>query len=417
MSGPDDIWTENRFVSDDTFVPYQSIHVNGEPPSNPSCFELAGPRARIFFDPAACGAGIVTCGGLCPGLNNVVRSIVLELYYHYGVRRILGYRYGYHGLNPANGYDPLNLDPDMVSDVHESGGTILGTSRGPQDPAVIVENLRAAGINILFTIGGDGTQRGAHRIHEAAVAMGHPLSVIGIPKTIDNDILYVTYTFGFDTAVEEAAKVIDSAHSEARGVFNGVGLVKLMGRDSGFIAAGATVASGEVNYCLVPEQRFDLDGPKGFLTLLEGRMRTKRHAVIVVAEGAGQDLIPESGSQKDASGNIVHSDIGLFLRDRIRSHFAGLNLPVNVRYIDPSYIIRSKQANTHDAILCDTLARASVHAAMSGKSDILIGDVAGRLLHVPLEMVTAGRKKLEPHGIAWGAVCSSTGQPASFRND
>lgn len=405
----------NPFVADTHFIP---LHITrdlaAERPGN-ILFEKAGPREKIYFDPARVTAGIVTCGGLCPGLNNVIRSLVMSLNRHYGVERILGFRYGYHGLNPANGHPPLELTPELVSDIHEQGGTILGTSRGPEDPEVMVRYLRELGVNILFPIGGDGTQRGAYRIHEAACAAGYPLAVVGVPKTIDNDILYVSRTFGYGTAVNAARQVIDVAHTEARAVLNGIGLVKLMGRDSGFIAAGATLASGEVNYCLIPEQPFELDGERGLLAVLEERLRRKSHAVIVVAEGAGQHLIPRETVERDASGNVKHADIGVFLRDRITAHFRAKSIPVNVRYIDPSYLIRGLPADTEDAILCDGLARNAVHAAMTGRSGLIIGLVHNRMVHVPSHMITAGRKTVSLDGELWKAVLAVTGQPAGWR--
>lgn len=403
------------FVSDDSAIP---LNIEDAAAGRPTtCFEVAGARRVIYFDPARTVTGIVTCGGLCPGLNNVVRSLVLTLYHMYGVRTIHGFRYGYHGLNPANGYPPLALAPEMVSDIHEVGGTILGTSRGPEDKAVMVEYLRSLGVNILFTIGGDGTQQGSLQLQKEAARQGYELCVIGIPKTIDNDILYVSKTFGFDSAVDCARGVIDSAHTEARAVLNGIGLVRLMGRDSGFIAAGATLASGEVNYCLIPEQPFELEGPRGLLSVLEKRLSIKRHAVIVVAEGAGQDLISQSIIERDASGNIRHADIGLFLRQRIISHFGALNRPVNIRYIDPSYMIRGIRANTEDAVLCDLLARNAVHAAMAGITGALIGLMHDRFVHVPIELIAQGRKQVEIQGTLWKAVLSTTGQPVTFLNN
>ncbi len=405
-----------RFKSDSDCVPLHLTHYEGLAPAGQSYFEVAGPRENLFFNPAATKAGIVTCGGLCPGLNNVIRSIFLELHYHYQVPEVLGFQYGYHGLNPSSGYPPVKLDLGVVSDIHESGGTILGTSRGPQQPRVMVDYLRQLGVSILFPVGGDGTQRGALAIHQEAQRQGYPLAVVGVPKTIDNDIQYVSRTFGFDTAVDDARDGIDRAHNEARAVINGVGGVKLMGRDSGVIAANAALASGEVNYVLIPEIPFDLEGPRGLFTVLEQRLLLKRHAVIVVAEGAGQHLIPRDSFTTDASGNTLHADIGIFLRDRFRQHFAARQTPVNVRYIDPSYIIRGQMANTQDAVLCDRLARHAVHAAMAGKSGLIIGLLHDRFIHVPVSMATQGRKKIEPFSSLWNAVLSSTGQPLSFVN-
>lgn len=405
----------NVFVKDSEFIPLHiTTDLERERAGN-MLFEKAGPRAQVYFDAAATRAAVVTCGGLCPGLNNVIRSLVLSLRCHYGVSQVLGIRYGYHGLNPAHGFPPVELQVDDVSDIHETGGTIIGTSRGPEDPAVMLETLRSLGIHMLFPIGGDGTQRGAWKLHAEARRQGYPLAVVGVPKTVDNDIQYVTRTFGYGTAVDRARSIIDVAHTEARAVLNGVGLVRLMGRDSGFIAAGAALASGEVNYCLIPEQEFALEGECGLLAVLERRLARKRHAVIVVAEGAGQELMARAGEERDASGNVKFADIGVFLKDRITAHFQGRGETINVRYIDPSYAIRGLAANTEDAVLCDLLARNAAHAAMAGRSGVIVGYIHNRMVHVPMEMATNGRKKVELGGSLWKGVLAVTGQPASWR--
>jgi 6-phosphofructokinase 1 len=404
----------NVFVKDSQFIPLQITFDLEQQREGNLLFEKAGPRESIFFDAAQTRAAIVTCGGLCPGLNNVIRSLVLSLRCHYGVQGVLGIRYGYHGLNPAHGYPPMELDVDDVSDIHEIGGTIIGTSRGPEDPAVMLEYLRNLGVQMLFTIGGDGTQRGALKLHAEARKQGYPLAVVGVPKTVDNDIQYVSRTFGYGTAVDRARGIIDIAHTEARAVLNGVGLVRLMGRDSGFIAAGATLASGEVNYCLIPEQEFALEGERGLLAVLEKRLARKRHAVIVVAEGAGQNILAKDSLDVDASGNVKFADIGVHLKDRITAHFKAQGQTINVRYIDPSYAIRGLAANTEDAVLCDMLARNAAHAAMAGRSGLIIGYVHNRMVHVPMEMATNGRKKVELEGALWKGVLAVTGQPASW---
>ncbi len=374
-------------------------------------FEKAGPRERIFFQPSYARAAIVTCGGLCPGLNNVIRSAYRQLCI-YGVQEVLGIRYGYAGLNPANGFEPFRIDDDMVDDIHRDGGTILGSSRGEQPAPLMVDTLGKLGVNILLTIGGDGTQRGAHAIAVEARNRGLPLSVVGIPKTIDNDILYTRRTFGFNTAVDRACEVLASAHHEARSYHNGIALVRLMGRDSGFIAAVATLASQEVNFTLVPEVAFTLEGPGGFLAALERRIHRKHHALIAVAEGAGQDLMQAGGTAiRDASGNVLHGDIGRVLKDRIAAHFQERGIAISLKYIDPSYLIRSAPANSEDAWLCDQYARHAVHAAMSGRTDLVIG-YWNTFIHVPMLMATAYRRKIDQESLLWSSVLSSTGQPA-----
>jgi 6-phosphofructokinase 1 len=401
-------------VSDDLRVPLKIVQSAGEPESCDVSFEVAGPRARLYFDAAQTRAGIVTCGGLCPGLNNVIRSAYHELHHFYGVKEIFGFRNGYQGLDPVQGAEPLKLDSEMVNDIHKHGGTILGTSRGPVDVGVAVENLMRRRINILFCIGGDGTQRGANDLYFAAKERGYPLSVVGVPKTIDNDVNYVTRTFGFLTALEESRDILDCAHTEAKSVLNGVSVVKLMGRHAGFIAAGATVASQDVNFTLIPEVPFKLDGEEGFLAALKRRVQARSHAIIVVAEGAGQDLLKQAGEERDASGNVKLADIGLFLRDRITAYFRAEKVPMTLRYFDPSYIIRSRPADSEDAILCDQYARHAVHAAMAGKTGLVIGILHDTFTHVPIEHLADAQKRVLPDGALWHAVLASTGQPARF---
>jgi len=377
-------------------------------------FEKAGPREFLHFRPQYCRAAIVTCGGLSPGINNVIRSVHNELHYHYGVKDILGIRNGYMGLNPEYGLEPIPLEPEMVSNIHKLGGTILSSSRGPQDPKVIVDYLCSLGINMLFCVGGDGTQRGAHAIAQEGLRQRAPLAVVGIPKTIDNDIHFVQRSFGFATALEKAREVLDGAHVEAKGAPNGLAIVKLMGRHAGFIAAGATIASQEVNCTLIPEVPFALEGDDGLLEFLRRRIVRKKHAVLVVAEGAGQDLLDTSAKELDASGNAKLKDIGIYLREKIHAYFSQHAVPIAIKYFDPSYIIRSVPANSADSIICDQMARMAVHAAVAGKTDVLIGYIHNYFVHVPIALAIGGKKYLNPEGDLWMAVIASTGQPDRF---
>jgi 6-phosphofructokinase 1 len=400
----------NRTIRDDVRIP-ERIESGVEPGIQ---FELAGPRGKLFFDPRQTRAGIVTCGGLCPGLNDVIRSLFLQLHHAYGVKEVLGFRGGYQGLDPSRGTEPIVLTPAFVDSIHKEGGTVLGTSRGPVDIGLAVANLIQREVNILFTIGGDGTQRGGNDLFQESKKRGHALAVVGIPKTVDNDVAFVARSFGYLTAVQEAAKVLDRAHTEARCVENGIALVKLMGRHAGFIAAGATVASQDVNFTLVPEVPFKLEGECGFLHALRQRIRKRAHAVVVVAEGAGQDLLAVSGGERDASGNVKFQDIGLFLREQIESYFKAEGVPVVIRYFDPSYIVRSSPANSEDSILCDLFARHAAHAAMAGKTGLVIGYLHDQFIHVPIELLTSRKKHLDPDGSAWSAVLAATGQPERF---
>lgn len=382
------------------------------PPHTDLLIETAGPRERLFFEPSRVQAAVVTCGGLCPGLNNVIRSLFLQLHFHYGARAVFGIQYGYSGFRPDSPNPPVRLTTAMVEGIHNDGGTILGSSRGPVPPAMVVDFLERNEIQMLFCVGGDGTQRGAHLIAEEALRRQAPIAVVGIPKTIDNDIPFVWRSFGYSTALDRAKSVIASAHVEARCSPNGITLVKLMGRDAGFIAAGATLASQEVNFCLIPEAPFRLDGERGLLRTLHQRMIERRHAVIVVAEGAGQDLIPRDALERDASGNVRHADIGLFLQERIKEYFAAQSFPINLRYFDPSYYIRSVPASTDDALLCDQYARHAVHAAMAGKTGMLIGQWYDVFIHVPLPTVAGTKKRMTADGDLWRSVLAATGQPA-----
>ena len=411
-STPDDEVAD--FVPDDARVMLQVETTASAALEPPVLFEKAGPRSRIYFDPSRSRAGIVTCGGLSPGINNVVRAMVLELYYKYGVKDILGYRYGFEGLSPKVGMQPMQLGPDEVRSVHTAGGSFLGLSRGKQEVKLMVDTLVRDRVDMLFVIGGDGSLRGAQAIHAELLRRGVKKTVLGVPKTIDNDVAYVDKTFGFDTAVEIARMAIDGAHAEAVSARNGVAIVKLMGRESGFVAAAATTASAEVNFCLVPEVRFELEGPGGLLMALQKRLNERGHAVIVVAEGCGASLV-DGNVERDASGNVRYAsadaDIGPSLRDAIIGHFKRVSLPITVKYIDPSYMIRSVPANAGDSIFCDALARQAVHAAMAGKTGIAIGRWHGVFTHVPLGITTSYRKRIEPDRTTWLAVTETTGQP------
>lgn len=383
----------------------------------PISFLKAGPRKEIYFDPSKTKAAIVTCGGLCPGINNVIRGLVNGLYYRYKVRNIWGIQYGYQGLIPEYGHEMVKLTPDVVKDIHLFGGTILGSSRGRQDISAMVDALERENINILFTIGGDGTLSGNHVINEEIKRRGLKIVTAGIPKTIDNDVNYMTKTFGFDTAFTTAAAVVRDAHNEATGAYNGVAIVKLMGRDSGFIAANAALAMPDVNFVLVPESDFDLHGEKGFLEALKERVVDRHHALVVVAEGAGQHLFEDNEKVTDKSGNIKHKDIGVYLKDEINTFFKDQDIEATVKYIDPSYIIRSEVAIPADSVFCNDLALNAVHGAMAGLTDFVVGRWHNQFTYLPIPAATASRKKIDVNGPLWWAVLETTGQPINMKND
>lgn len=383
----------------------------------PLSIELAGPRDKIFFDPPRTKAAVVTCGGLCPGINDVIRSITMTLFYSYNVNDIWGVKYGLRGLNPVYGLKLLKLSPETVKDITSIGGSILSTSRGPQDPGQIVDSLSLFKINILFCIGGSGTIRAAERITAEIIKRKLKIAVICIPKTIDNDLDLIQKSFGFDTAIEKTGEAIKSAHVEAKGAFNGIVLIKIMGRFSGHIAAHAALAQNDTNFVLIPEVPFDLQGQKGFLSLLKKRIISKGHAVILVAEGAGQDLMRKKTSrvEKDLSGNIRLLDIGLFLKNSIEEYFKKTGPEINFKYIEPSYLIRSVPANASDSIYCNSLGQYAVHAAMAGKTGILVALMKDEYVHLPLNTVNSNRI-IDSQGNIWLRVLETTGQPASMKN-
>lgn len=407
------------FISDDErilatqhtkFLEYTTKRL-GQTPS----FERAGPHKKIFHDPSWSRVAIVTAGGLCPGLNHVIKALVEILAFDYNIRTIYGIRYGYAGLIPRFGYEPVLLDPDSVDTIHDRGGTVLGSARGQQDTGEIVDTLARMNINLLFCVGGDGSLRCAHDVAMECKRRKLAISVVGIPKTIDNDLHFIGRSFGFETAVGEATAVTRAAHTEAKGTFNGIGLVKLMGRDSGFIAAYATLANPVVNFCLIPELDFDLEGPHGLLAALDRRFESgKDHAVILVAEGAGQQLIADSSEEKDASGNVLKKDIGEFLRKRITDHFKEIGRIASVKYFDPSYTIRSVPAKGTDAIRCYLLARNAVHAAMAGRTDCVVGNQDDYYTLVPIRLATIERQKVNLNSDLWRAVLDATGQGVYF---
>jgi 6-phosphofructokinase 1 len=409
-----------NYLSDDERVIFKSTvdYYNEcrEHNIEPVSFEKSGPKEFIYFDPVKTKAAIVTCGGLCPGLNNVIRGLVIQLYNRYGVKRIVGIRYGYEGFIPKFKHEIVELDPDAVEDIQTQGGSILGTSRGPQNPVEIVDALERMNINILFTVGGDGTLRGAQAISEEIKNRGLKISIAAVPKTIDNDINFIEKSFGFETAFSTATEILQNAHNEAKGAFNGIALVKLMGRDSGFIAANATLAVQEVNFAIIPEMDFILEGPQGFLEVLYQRLENKRHALIAVAEGAGQNLFgSESNNNIDASGNVKFHDIGLLLKDKITQYLNEKEMPFTIKYIDPSYIIRSSAANANDSIFCNLLAQNAVHGAMAGRTNFVVGYWNSHFTLLPIQQAVSKRKMISTESELWSNVLETTGQPKRFK--
>lgn len=410
-----------NYVKDTSSVRY-SVNVFEDSPKddgmNPgNLMQKAGPREYIYFNPAHVNAGICTCGGLCPGLNDVIRAVVRCLYYRYGVKKIRGFRFGFKGFFPESGFDTIDLTPESVDDIHKIGGSFLGTSRGGGNrTSDIVDVIESLNMNMLFIIGGDGTQRGALDIANEIERRGLKVAVIGIPKTVDNDLLFIDRSFGFETAVERATEAVSSIHMEAFSQINGIGLVKLMGRESGFIATATAIASHETNFCLIPEVPFELNGPNGFLEHLEKRILERHHCVIVVAEGAGQNLLATT-NETDASGNKKLADIGIYLRDKITEYFKSRNIHINLKYVDPSYQIRSSVTTANDSIYCERLGSYAAHAAMAGKTKMVVGLVNNKYVHLPIKMVTMKRNFVDPEGALWRDALDATRQPILMVNN
>lgn len=410
---------EVRYRTDSERVLYDHTCTINQPPIDPKdiptiSFEQAGPRELLYFDPVRTTVGIVTCGGLCPGLNDIIKGLVTQLWNRYGCTRIYGFQFGYEGLVQRFGHNYTNLQPDKVKLIHLLGGSILGTSRGNQPIGEMVDTLEEVGIDVLFVVGGDGSMKGADLLTREIKDRKLKISIIGIPKTIDNDIQYLDKSFGFETAFAEAVKAVRAGHTESEGAPNGIGLVKLMGRDSGFIASYAALADGNVDFVLIPEVPFRLEGPRGFLEALRHHVAKRGSAVIVVAEGAGKDFM-EGYKDIDPSGNQRPKDIGVYLRDQINGFFKDRKISLNLKYIDPSYTIRSVPANAQDNFYCQQLAQHAVHAAMAGKTGMLVGRWHTSYIHLPINFVSKdGRRMVDPTGELWRAVLESTSQPGSM---
>jgi 6-phosphofructokinase 1 len=406
------------YVNDDQLIRLNTSVMPGNQNAirKTEALECAGPREMIYFSPAHVHAGIVSCGGLCPGLNDVIRAVVRCLWYRYGVNRISGIRYGYLGFLPEHQFEIKRLDPSVVDDIHKLGGTFLGSARGGGREVVkIVDTMERLNLNMLFTIGGDGTQRGTMDIAEEIDKRNLKIAMIGIPKTVDNDFALIDRSFGFNTAVAKAVEVVTAAHTEAVSGINGIGLVKVMGRDSGFIAAHTALASHEVNFVLIPEVPFNLEGYNGFLSHLEERLKKRSHAVIIVAEGAMQDKLLKE-KKTDAGGNIKMADVGVYIRSRIIKYFEEKKIEINLKYIDPSYAIRSATANPDDSIYCERLGNAAVHAAMAGKTKLIIGLVNNEFVHLPIKTVITHRNKIDPESSLWRDTIDAVNQPAMMVN-
>ena len=265
---------------------------------------------------------IATCGGLCPGTNDVIRAIVLELHHLYKVRHIYGVRYGFQGFIPKYGHDLVDLTPEVVANIHTFGGTVLSSSRGPQDIGEIVDALdRMQHPASSSSSAATAPCRAANRICEEIARRELRIGVIVIPKTIDNDIALVSRSFGFDTAVEMATEAIHAAHTEALGAPNGIGLVKLMGRYLRVHRRQRHPGLAGSQLCPDPRGRFR-SGRRLRSAGQSGRppegAAPRRHRG---GRGRRGTILPEENRQRDPSGNLKPGDIGHFLQDEIKDYF------------------------------------------------------------------------------------------------
>eukprot|EP01062_Namystynia_karyoxenos_P014156 TRINITY_DN150_c0_g3_i1.p1 TRINITY_DN150_c0_g3~~TRINITY_DN150_c0_g3_i1.p1 ORF type:complete len:608 (+),score=175.83 TRINITY_DN150_c0_g3_i1:110-1825(+) len=403
-------------------MPFQGPHeqVIGEVLTNDSCgrdgmtrglsggFVRAGATRKIWWDPKSVRAGIVTCGGLCPGLNSIVREVTRCLRHCYGVDSVTGFRSGYNGMRKPDEYPPIRLTTETCRDIHQKGGSLIEAGRGGFNPDALCDTLHSHGINLLFVVGGDGTQWAADVLVQAAQERNLPVSVVGIPKSIDNDVCFFDRTFGFETAVQAGCVVIRHGHVEASSCHNGVAVVKLMGRDAGFVARNAALASTLADAVLIPEVDWKL---QDLLDHVVATLRRKHHMVIVVAEGAGQEHV--ATGKLDSTGHTVYGDIGKFLVDKINSHLKG-SIGGRCFYIDPSYIIRSGPAEPNDHMYCARMAYESVHAAMRGYTGVCVGSVNGFMVMVPMKYIAGARRMVKPTSSIWQACVQSAKMPATL---
>ncbi|KAF5742823.1 ATP-dependent 6-phosphofructokinase 2 [Tripterygium wilfordii] len=408
--------TEGFYVSPTDVVLGQVAHdLSGKfsSPTPPLAYHRAGPRKDIFFEPQNTRAAIITCGGLCPGMNTVIRELVVGLWELYGVRKIYGVVAGYRGFYSM---EPIELNPKLVHNWHKRGGTALETSRGGFDLDKIVDSIEHHEFNQVYIIGGDGTMRGVVKIFNEILRRRLKVGVVGIPKTVDNDVGIIDRSFGFQTAVEMAQQAISAAHVEAESAVNGIGLVKLMGRSTGHIALHAILSSRDVDCCLIPEDKFYLEGKGGLFEFLEQRLKENGHAVLVVSEGAGQDMIPRSDAQKeerDESGNLVFLDVGPWLKSELKNWWARdhPNELFTVKYIDPTYMIRAVPANATDNLYCTLLAHSAIHGVMAGYTGFVAGPINGIYAYIPVEEVAKSKNEVNTKDHKWAWVRSVTNQP------
>ncbi|MGA7341196.1 MAG: 6-phosphofructokinase [Terracidiphilus sp.] len=428
----------------------------------------ARPRTHLRYplQPGAMlGIGILVSGGIAPGINAVIDGIVLRhsLYHARQCARgrrhsieILGYREGFKGLLRP-GVHPQRLNSAAIRGVVEIGGSYLGTSRadellpgtGPNRNAKLeaaIGRLQNDGVHILYVIGGDGSMSCAHALWHYARRKGYELSVVGIPKAMDNDILWVWQSFGFLSAVEEARQAILHMHTEVSSNPR-VGIVQLFGSDSGFIASHAGYSTA-CDLVLIPEDPMTMDD---IVTHISERLTDRfgngqdiagPYALVVMAETAlpadARKYIddPRVGlsegkrGEKEAlksfldNGRRVRGQtpdelrtaglkiVSRVLQDRIQQELEPREYWRDFRVItnEPRHLIRSIPPSVTDVIFGERLGALAVDNAMAGYTDFMVSQWLTEFVLVPLPLVVLGRKRVPTNGIFWKSVLSKTGQ-------
>jgi len=313
---------------------------------------------------------ILTSGGDCPGLNAVIRAVVRTATDHYQYECV-GIKNGWKGAAVG---DIIPLPPLSVSGILYRGGTILGTSRfnplkDGETTARILENLTLHRIGAVICVGGDGTLRASHEIARMGV------NVVGVPKTIDNDIQATDVTFGFHTAVQIVTDAIDRLHSTAES-HNRIMILETMGRNTGWIALSAGLAGG-ADLILIPERPFSYDK---ICAMLTERHKRKSFSIVVVAEGA----YPEGGEAVnigalDAFGRPRLGGIGFEL-----AHEIEMRTSIEARVTVLGYVQRGGTPVAFDRILATRFGVAAVEAVAAGKFDHFIALRGEELVAVPI---------------------------------
>lgn len=328
--------------------------------------------------------GVLTGGGDCPGLNAVIRAVERAgIKYDFGT---LGIRNGWQGLIDG---DVEPLTDFSVSGILPKGGTILGTSRtnplkNPSDFQKIKANIKKYGIHALVVIGGDGTLSAARDVAKQGI------SVVGIPKTIDNDICGTDMTFGFDTAVSTVTEAIDRLHTTAES-HHRIIVVEVMGRNVGWIAVTAGIAGG-ADEILIPEVHFTMDG---VCKKLKDRYDAgKKFSIVVIAEGAhekdlGLPSVPEN--ERDECGHEKFVGVGNILGKELERR-----LGIETRVTILGHVQRGGSPTAYDRVLATRFGVAAVQLVHAGDFGKMVALQGNRITSITLESAVNQLKTVDP---------------------